>query len=217
MGEQEEPKSSFEEKQETEDKNIVLTNEQENIDNNNLITNWELKDNTGWNETLGTFSSEKEIISDSNGIQNTAHKITMGSGPSYSYYKIENSEGINIDSNKTYKVSLWIKSSNPAIENSLIINFFKSNKDKINPPRESYKSGVKLANEWEKWEVYLKPKKNFAVLLCNEPTTEGKDWCSSKDTASITLRFKSRKLTSSQGDFVYIMYPKIEEVDSMPA
>ena len=120
---------------------------------------------------------------------------------------------IAIDPRKTYKFSVWIKSTDQSMDNLFGFQLFNSNGYAIGGvwQNQYFKTSEKDENSWKQWWAYLLPS-NAGRGNCDRIETNGIDYCNSPDARYVNFRLRSCYGDGNGLGTTYYMYPRIEEV-----
>jgi len=175
---------------------------------NNLIPNWQMESDNYWGDT-----PEQTSLADFNGVNHYAHDADEGDHTSC--YNWAQTGHVKVDPSKTYKYTLWIKSTDTSMNNYFGFYLFNSSGNIIGSTwgNPYFKTSEGDPNEWRKWTAYLGPSYAGGGTGCDSDKTNGNDWCMDSSTAYATMRFGSCYADGNDNGHTYFMYPKIEEVD----
>ena len=180
--------------------------------NVNLVPNWLMIGDTGWDKD----SPEKTLVLDYNNIEVYSHDSRETD--TKNCYNWAGTSLIPADSNKAYKYSIWIKSTDTLMDNFFGFNIYNSATNKIagdwsNP---YFKSDEGDSNTWQKFEGFLGPSSYGGATGCDSDSTNGDDWCMASNTAYMIMRFGGCYSDGDSTGHTYFIYPRIEEVSWPP-
>jgi hypothetical protein len=179
-------------------------NGKEGVYYNNLIDDIDFQ-SSFWSPGKPTIGAS-DTIENPDGIIDRGVHVTGNVAPNN--WAIMESDDIILNPTKAYKFSIWVKATNPSKQNLFGVrsgagtNHFKTTGD---------------SNSWNKLIAYV-----YARSLnedigpfddCNLELTSLEDYCIGETLATIKFRFGNN---DNNADHTYFMYPKIEEVDSLP-
>ncbi|MFH1849615.1 MAG: LamG domain-containing protein [archaeon] len=173
----------------------------------NLIPNWQMESDTYWADP-----PEQTAIADFEGVTHYAHQATeSGTG----CYQWAQTGSIPADASKTYKFTVWIKSTGTDMNNYFGFYIFDSAGTRITGSWDNpyFKTSESDPNSWIKWTAYLGPSYAGGATGCDTSKTNADDWCMSSSTAYIRMRFGSCYADGSGTSYSYFIYPSIEEVN----
>ena len=176
----------------------------------NLVVNWEMiGDNSeldeGWSDLPETLLFNAPLG------ENYVHDSWETS--STGCYNWARSDLIPADISKSYKFSVYIKSTDLGMNNYFGFYLYNSSQDRIalqwsNP---YFKTSENDLSQWVKWEGILGASNLGSASQCDTDWTNGNDWCMSSETAYIMIRFGSCYSDGDATGHTYFAYPSIEE------
>jgi len=160
-----------------------------------------------------------------NGVSGWAHtsKETSHQGPNNAVaicYDKAISDLVEIDKNKKYKLSVWIKTNDVNLNNLFGFQLYDNNRVRIPPTWDDTHpwnnpyfrtSENDPLNSWIKLEGILGPY-NSVASNCQTTSTNGNDWCNNINAKYVQTRFFSCHGDGNANGITYFMNPKIEVI-----
>lgn len=174
----------------------------------NLLPNWQFESDTYWVD-----APEQVSVADFNGVNHYSHDSDETS--STGCYNWARSDIIPVDPSKTYKYSLWIRSTDLTMNNYFGFYVYDANKTRITGSWDNpyFKTNQSDPNVWKLWNGFLGPSYAGGATGCDSDRTNGNDWCLPSNAAYVEIRFGSCYADGNNNGHTYYMYPEIEEFD----
>jgi len=174
----------------------------------NLLPDWQFESDTYWVDT-----PEQVSVADFNGVNHYSHDSDETS--STGCYNWARSDIIPVDPNKTYKYSLWVRSTDLTMNNYFGFYVYDANKTRITGSWDNpyFKTNQSDPNSWKLWNGFLGPSYAGGATGCDSDRTNGNDWCLPSNAAYVEIRFGSCYADGNNNGHTYFMYPEIEEFD----